>query len=1145
MNLPCFQRWARLGVITVLSLTLEANAWIIETPLEFVSEGDFDGDGRLDAVVLDKQTGSVRVGFQDASTQLNWQPAFASGMANATSLAVGRVSSNAWDSIAVASPGANRVNKLDPRQLLSTNGLSPVSIYPPGIGPELVAALDAGGAGNTALDDFFITTRENPEVRYALLRNTGATTSTLDESTLTRSFSSANAFEVKSAQGKRLGGLLKVNRFGFSDYFQVLDFSSGVVVTRLNFEMPISGAEFVAHRFGSNNPLAQVLFFQPGDHDLTRYQFQETAGGFALGGSNRFRIDEDLQQLRPLPLTAGGRLLGLFGNTPTNLTTARIYAFDGTNAPVVVQTFTGVFSAALVLGNGNLALLNADATGRSASHQVLLASGSNYVLGSTGTLPAINRFSGAANALLFDVEPFVNAAARPRQLQRHADWSTALRVTPTVRVTGEQFQGASNGLGAASSRDFGAPLSGVTTGLVNQYIPSLSIFSGRDALGAVEGDLRIAPPAGHYAEAQRLSLTLNAAGTWLKWYRTSSSQDWSLYTGSILIFSNATVEFYARRITDGVLTPIGRAAYSFSEPLGELDSDHDGVPDYVEQTRGLDPRGGPDSDRDGFTDLEELARGTDPLEANSKPGSNAALRNAFTRLVTPRPPHPVTGNATKVFSDVSMQVHNFGGVFLAEAATSPFDGTGITNPAARFNNLVPNAGARLIAETTPAHFDIVAPPDSRVGRELIGLVPVPPTNNFSVNYLFSSGSLAAETANWIAAASNAVATATNPVVAGLLTTENALVAALYERHAANALLTRGTNGATNATLFPFRGGDASRQAITAADLRNLEQYLGVNAPGYRQETVFHFLDGQVRGNASLAVLTNLARELWRISAAQNGTNIGSLPYDELRALLANQALSSNYATSKSIATNLATARTLASNLMASIPPRPRTNLTVLVAAIPLGAEPIRVQTPDGKPVTLWQFDGRPFAFPPNLQLLPGSELSLFAHTDLPTIGGALAWEVISLNLTVLPMPSASDADGNLLVDSWEELFFGQRGADAFGDADGDGYSNLEEMLAGTQPDDALFAPGGPPYALSRPAITLSTQGGQLKFGFTWPDGLIGSFQFGLEASDLISGPYVLMVTPPLGSLGGNRYELQAPLGTDPAKFYRLTLRLSE
>src|SRR6185295_7712895 len=112
------------------------------------------------------------------------------------------------------------------------------------------------------------------------------------------------------------------------------------------------------------------------------------------------------------------------------------------------------------------------------------------------------------------------------------------------------------------------------------------------------------------------------------------------------------------------------------------------------------------------------------------------------------------------------------------------------------------------------------------------LVPVPKTNEFVVNYTYGSGSLGTEAANWIAAASNGVKNAENPTVTGLLTHESGLVATLFERHAANALLARGTNGAAHATLFDFRSGDADRFVITGADLSNLEQYSGPGAPGY-------------------------------------------------------------------------------------------------------------------------------------------------------------------------------------------------------------------------------------------------------------------------------------------------------------------------
>jgi hypothetical protein len=101
------------------------------------------------------------------------------------------------------------------------------------------------------------------------------------------------------------------------------------------------------------------------------------------------------------------------------------------------------------------------------------------------------------------------------------------------------------------------------------------------------------------------------------------------------------------------------------------------------------------------------------------------------------------------------------------------------------------------------------------------------------------------------------------------------------------------------------------------------------------------------------------------------------------------------------------------------------------------------------------------------------------------------------------------------------------------------------MLEGTQPDDALRIPSGPPHALSRPAIALNAQGGQLKFGFTWPDGLMGRFQFGLDASAQVGGPYQSIGTPVIVPLGANRYEIQAPTGNNPVQFYRLTVRLAE
>ncbi len=44
-----------------------------------------------------------------------------------------------------------------------------------------------------------------------------------------------------------------------------------------------------------------------------------------------------------------------------------------------------------------------------------------------------------------------------------------------------------------------------------------------------------------------------------------------------------------------------------------------------------------------------------------------------------------------------------------------------------------------------------------------------------------------------------------------------------------------------------------------------------------------------------------------------------------------------------------------------------------------------------------------------------------------------------------------NTDGSLLPDRWQMLYFGDTGVDPYGDEDGDGLTNLQEFLNGTDP----------------------------------------------------------------------------------------------
>src|SRR5689334_15534781 len=135
-------------------------AAVYESALEFIAYGDFDGDGQPDGVIVDRGTGSFRVGYQTSPGEPLWTEARAGGIDGVTGVAVGRLLDLAHDALALTSPSANRINLLD----VPTPGAPavPVAVSIPSVGPNLVGALDIPGAGNTPHADLYVASQENP-----------------------------------------------------------------------------------------------------------------------------------------------------------------------------------------------------------------------------------------------------------------------------------------------------------------------------------------------------------------------------------------------------------------------------------------------------------------------------------------------------------------------------------------------------------------------------------------------------------------------------------------------------------------------------------------------------------------------------------------------------------------------------------------------------------------------------------------------------------------------------------------------------------------------------------------------------------------------------------------------------------------------
>lgn len=1154
MRFACM-KFAWLPSLAALLSAVTLHSATVETPFEFQLDADLDGDGRVDAVIVDKASGAFRAGYQTAPGVPAWSEARPTGVQNVTGVNAGRLLSLTRDALAVVSPAANRLSLIEATN--ETSPVLPLAVYAPSIGPNAVGVIDVGGAGNTAHADLYLVTRENPGPRETLFRNNAVLQTLLGDNSLAAYRSSPDRFELKSGQAQRLG-LFNRASAGTNDSFVALDFQTGTATALFANVVPLANTprapEFVAARFNAQ-PLAQVLFYQPASNVLVRLHAAEPVpGSFNLATPLTYNLGQPIQTVTLVTGPSDTRLLILFGASSTNATIATVFSYDGTNAPVAVQSYTNLagFSGATALGAGNLALFGSDGAGRSSTFDVKLRSGAGYVDGASGALPGISPYSGSANVLLMSAEPFVNPSARPVRNLRAGEWSSGIAFTGAapakVVVRAERYGGVSNGLINPVSTVLGNAPAGINNALVNQYTNPISIFSLSAASGDQPGRISVAPPSGEYQSAVQVTLTTTPAA-WIARYRFASGASWQTYSAPLTIYSNAVLECYAADPLSSAKTAVEKVAYAFTAPANVIDSDGDGVPDAVEVAKGLDPRKGNDSDGDGYSDLAEILGGSNPNSTNSIPFKNLEVGGNFERIVSPLAPNGA-GAVTLSSTGMNVRVWSLSGVFLAETTTANLFLPGVQPSAARLI-VRPGEGEALALETTDFHFAFNGSASTqKFGRELVGAVRVPSLGLPELPELDPSLSPAA-ISSWILSASNLLVNYPRQRVTGELTPLNTAVGLMLERVLANALVLRGTNYGTNATLFGFRTPDATRVPLDAGDFATLETYAGPGAPAYRAGVLFDYLESQIRSNAApnFAALRAVTHEFWRTSSAYHDvfTNALPLPLDALRQFVAAGTLDTNYPPFFAQAAQLPAAFAAVQTLLANAPARPTSNMVVEVTSIAPGAPTTFRVLGSATPVTLWKPGGLPCVLPTSINLVPGSQLAVFGFPDVPEVPGTIGVEVISLALASVPVISSTDLDGDLLLDAWENVFLGGTGSDAFGDTDGDGYSDLQEQLAGTDPSNASNIPAVPPVNFSNPAVNLEPSGGQLKIVFNWPASYAGFFKFGVTSADDLGGAFVPLSATPAVQRVGDTFEvtLTPPDGQwgDPHRFFILNVGL--
>lgn len=561
-----------------------AAGFVYETPTEFLASGDFNGDGILDVLVLDKLTGNVRVGYADANGQLTWAGPASTGDSLPAALAVGRFFDSGRDAIAVTSAELNQVNLVD---LSDANNVpTPVAVYPTGVGLGLLTSL-AAPYGAIAPLDYLLTGANDASIPgggaslelYAL---TAGPVSTLQDS---RPSSGPLARGNPLQPGDTLETLAAMIQRGTNDQFLAYSPNSAFAQVLSKTNLP-AGSDYALGIFAGET-MPRLCFYVPGQSNLILQTLTGNAGLYDFGPEQSLALPEEVRLVAYVPNGLDGLFLIQYDDGVQALTFSA--GVPSLAAPFQTGVAPGsLFSGVVPLADGRFALLDAPSDNGGSGHaQMVGFSGGNYAVLSSSDLVPVTKTTSRANVWVFQGEPFVSRTPGLLASLNAADWSLLVNGLPAgLSVISETDGGPGVGLGSDVTRDLGAPPVGTVYALAQQYREDISLFSYSSPQPPAPVSVTLTPPPGLYSDPINVTLVPQPAGSAI-YYRVRGS-GWLNYAGPFPLSADGTIDYYGVSSPAGARSRLESARYTFAQggitppttPLTVAPADTNAVPPY-------------------------------------------------------------------------------------------------------------------------------------------------------------------------------------------------------------------------------------------------------------------------------------------------------------------------------------------------------------------------------------------------------------------------------------------------------------------------------------------------------------------------------------------------------------------------------------